>query len=84
MPVKKERPVDLYLARLNPELKTTRYRVIVPKLGTIQDLTEALSKLCGILADNMIVADVHQHKFHQVFTNDSNISQISERDVIYV
>lgn len=83
MPVKKERPVDLYLARLNPELKAVRYRLTVPKLGTIQDLTEVLSKQCGIPADHLIVADVHQHKFHQVFTSESNISQISERDVIY-
>ena len=84
MPVKKERSIDLYLARLNPEQKTVRYRVIVPKLGTIQDLIEALSRLCGISGDNLIVADVHQHRFHQVFSPDSNISQISERDVIYV
>ncbi|XP_046458056.1 ubiquitin carboxyl-terminal hydrolase 15-like isoform X1 [Daphnia pulex] len=83
MPVKKERPVELYLARLDPEVKAMRYRVIVPKMGTILDLTEALSKLCGIPADHMIVADVHQHKFHQIFTNESSISQISERDVIY-
>jgi ubiquitin carboxyl-terminal hydrolase 4/11/15 len=82
-PVKKERPVELYLARLDPEVKAMRYRVILPKMGTILDLTEALSKLCGIPADHMIVADVHQHKFHQVFTNESSISQISERDVIY-
>lgn len=84
MPVKKERLVELYLAPLDPEKKPIRFRVIVPKLGTIQDLTEALSKLCGVPADHMVVADVHQHKFHQVFTNDSNISQINERDVIYV
>lgn len=83
MPVKKERPIELYLARVDPEQKAMRYRVIVPKMGTILDLTEALSKLCGIPADHLIVADVHQHKFHQVFTNDSSISQISERDVIY-
>ena len=83
MPVKKERPVELYLARLDPEVKAMRYRVIVPKMGTMLDLTEALSKPCGIPADHMIVSDVHQHKFHQVFTNESSISQISERDVIY-
>ena len=84
MPVKKERSIDIYLARLDPELKALRYRVIVPKAGTIQDLTEALSKLCGIPAERMIVADVHQHKFHQVFAMDGNISQITDRDVIYV
>lgn len=84
MPVKKERSIDIYLARLDPELKAVRYRVIVPKSGTIQDLTEALSKLCGIPAERMIVADVHQHKFHQVFASDGNISQITDRDVIYV
>lgn len=84
MPVKKERHVDVYLSRLNTDLKPVRYRLIVPKLGTIQDLTDILSKLCGIPADQLIVADVHQHKFHQIFTADSNISQISERDIIYV
>lgn len=83
MPVKKERQVDLYLSRLNPELKAVRYRLTVPKLGTIHDLTDALSKQCGIPADHLIVGDVHQHKFHQVFTSDGSISQISERDIIY-
>lgn len=84
MPVRKERSLDVYLARLDPELKAVRYRLIVPKFGTIQDLTEALSKLCGIPADHMIVTDVHQHKFHQVFSPEGSMTQIADRDVIYM
>lgn len=81
MPVKKERYIDVHLARLD---KTVRYRLIVPKFGTIQDLTDALSKLCGIPAEQLVVADVHQHKFHQVFAVDGHLTQITERDIIYV
>jgi len=84
LPVKKERSIDVYLVRLDPEQKTVRFRVIVPKLGTVQDLIEGLSKLCDVPADNLIAADVHQHRFHQIFTAKTNISQINERDTIYV
>jgi len=84
LPVKKERSIDVYLVRLDSEQKTVRYRVIVPKLGSVQDLIEALAKLCGVPADNLIAADVHQHRFHQIFTPKTNISQINERDTIYV
>lgn len=84
MPVKKERPVDVYLVRLNPDLKPIKYRVTVSKSGTIQELTDGLSKLSGVEADHLVVADVYQHRFHQIFSNDCSISQISDRDVIYV
>ena len=84
MPVKKERNIELYLVPLDAQQKAVRYRVTVPKLGNILDLTCALSKLCNVPADRLVVADVHQNKFHQIFPYDGNLSQISERDTIYV
>lgn len=61
-----------------------RYRVVVPKLGNISDLTDALTKLCAIPGERLVVCDVHQHRFHRVFTSDNTVSHINERDVIYV
>lgn len=84
LPVKKERSIEVFLVRLDPELKPIKYRVIVSKSGTIQELTEVLSKLSGVEADHMVVTDVYQHRFHQTFSNDSSLSQITERDAIYV
>lgn len=55
MPIKKA--IVIYLARLDPELKAVRYRVKVLKSGSIQDLTVALSKLCRIPDERMIVAN---------------------------
>jgi len=84
MPVKKERQIEVYLVPLDPDRKTVRYRLTVPKMGNVGDLCEALSKLSGVPADRLVAADVHQNRFHQVFTAESHLSQINDRDAIYL
>lgn len=84
MAVKKDRTMEVYLVRLNQDLKPMKYRVMVPKSGIIQDLVEALSKLSGVDMDRMLVADVYQHRFHQIFSSDSQLCHISDRDTLYV
>ncbi|XP_030073101.1 ubiquitin carboxyl-terminal hydrolase 15 isoform X2 [Microcaecilia unicolor] len=84
LPMKKERTLEVYLVRMDPLTKPMQYKVIVPKIGTILDLCTALSLLCGIAADKMVVTDIYNHRFHRIFAMDENLSSIMERDDIYL
>ncbi|XP_032078068.1 ubiquitin carboxyl-terminal hydrolase 15 isoform X2 [Thamnophis elegans] len=84
LPMKKERSLEVYLVRLDPLCKPMQYKVVVPKIGNIQDLCIALSTLSGVAADKMIVTDIYNHRFHRIFTMDENLTSIMERDDIYV
>uniref|UniRef100_A0A670JK46 Ubiquitin carboxyl-terminal hydrolase n=1 Tax=Podarcis muralis TaxID=64176 RepID=A0A670JK46_PODMU len=84
LPMKKERTLEVYLVRMDPLAKPMQYKVVVPKIGNIQDLCTALSTLSGVAADKMIVTDIYNHRFHRIFAMDENLSSIMERDDIYV
>ncbi|ETE62586.1 Ubiquitin carboxyl-terminal hydrolase 15, partial [Ophiophagus hannah] len=84
LPMKKERSLEVYLVRLDPLSKPMQYKVVVPKIGNIQDLCIALSTLSGVAADKMIVTDIYNHRFHRIFAMDENLTSIMERDDIYV
>uniref|UniRef100_A0A673ALQ5 Ubiquitin carboxyl-terminal hydrolase n=1 Tax=Sphaeramia orbicularis TaxID=375764 RepID=A0A673ALQ5_9TELE len=68
LPMKKDRTMEVFLVRSDPQSRPTQYRVVVPKLGTVTDLCSALSRLCGILPENMVVADVYNHRFHKIYS----------------
>uniref|UniRef100_A0A3Q3BCG7 Ubiquitin carboxyl-terminal hydrolase n=1 Tax=Kryptolebias marmoratus TaxID=37003 RepID=A0A3Q3BCG7_KRYMA len=84
LPMKKDRTMEVFLVRSDPQSKPTQYRVVVPKLGTVTDLCGALSKLCGIPSENMVVADVYNHRFHKIYRRDDGLNQIMEKDDIFV
>uniref|UniRef100_A0AAX7VZS2 Ubiquitin carboxyl-terminal hydrolase n=1 Tax=Astatotilapia calliptera TaxID=8154 RepID=A0AAX7VZS2_ASTCA len=84
LPLKKDRTMEVFLVRSDPQSRPTQYRVVVPKLGTITDLCSALSKLCGISPENMVVADVYNHRFHKLYRRDDGLNQIMEKDDIFV
>uniref|UniRef100_A0A669BTR4 Ubiquitin carboxyl-terminal hydrolase n=1 Tax=Oreochromis niloticus TaxID=8128 RepID=A0A669BTR4_ORENI len=84
LPLKKDRTMEVFLVRSDPQSRPTQYRVVVPKLGTITDLCSALSKLCGIPPENMVVADVYNHRFHKLYRRDDGLNQIMEKDDIFV
>lgn len=84
LPMKKDRTMEIFLVRSDPQSKPTQFRVIVPKLGMVADLCSALSKLCGILPENMVVADVYNHRFHKIYRRDDGLNQIMEKDDIFV
>uniref|UniRef100_A0A8C5H0L6 Ubiquitin carboxyl-terminal hydrolase n=1 Tax=Gouania willdenowi TaxID=441366 RepID=A0A8C5H0L6_GOUWI len=84
LPMKKDRTMEIFLVRSNPQSRPTQYRVVVPKLGAVTDLCMALSKLCGIPPENMVVADVYNHRFHKIYRKDDGINQIMEKDDIFV
>uniref|UniRef100_A0A8C5H0W1 Ubiquitin carboxyl-terminal hydrolase n=1 Tax=Gouania willdenowi TaxID=441366 RepID=A0A8C5H0W1_GOUWI len=83
LPMKKDRTMEIFLVRSNPQSRPTQYRVVVPKLGAVTDLCMALSKLCGIPPENMVVADVYNHRFHKIYRKDDGINQIMEKDDIF-
>ncbi|XP_061778663.1 ubiquitin carboxyl-terminal hydrolase 4 isoform X2 [Nerophis ophidion] len=84
LPMKKDRTMEVFLVRSDPQSRPTQYRVIVPKLGTVMDLCSALSRLCGFPLENMVVADVYNHRFHKIYRRDDGLNQIMEKDDIFV
>uniref|UniRef100_A0A674BK25 Ubiquitin carboxyl-terminal hydrolase n=1 Tax=Salmo trutta TaxID=8032 RepID=A0A674BK25_SALTR len=84
LPMKKDRTMEVFLVRIDPQSRPTQYRVVVPKLGSVTDLCSALSRLSGIPAENMVVADVYNHRFHKIYRRDDGLNQIMEKDDIFV
>ncbi|XP_078727360.1 ubiquitin carboxyl-terminal hydrolase 15-like isoform X1 [Lampetra fluviatilis] len=84
LPMKKERNMEVFLICMDPRSKPTQYKVTVPKSGQISDLCVALSKLSGVPAHKMVVADVYNHRFHKIFQMDEKLNNILERDDIFV
>uniref|UniRef100_A0A8D3C220 Ubiquitin carboxyl-terminal hydrolase n=1 Tax=Scophthalmus maximus TaxID=52904 RepID=A0A8D3C220_SCOMX len=76
LPMKKDRTMEVFLVRSDPQSRPTQYRVVVPKLGTVTDLCSALSKLCGFPSENMVVADVYNHRFHKIYRRDDVLLSI--------
>ncbi|KAG7495009.1 ubiquitin carboxyl-terminal hydrolase 4 [Solea senegalensis] len=84
LPMKKDRTMEVFLVRSDPQSRPTQHRVVVPKLGNVTDLCNAMSKLCGIPSENMVVTDVYNHRFHKVYRRDENLNQIMEKDDIFM
>ncbi|MBN3302087.1 UBP4 hydrolase, partial [Amia calva] len=84
LPMKKDRTMEVFLVRTDPQSRPMQYRVVVPKLGTVTDLCSALSKLSGVAADNMVVADVYNHRFHKIYQRDDGLNNIMDKDDIFV
>ncbi|XP_036389667.1 ubiquitin carboxyl-terminal hydrolase 4-like [Megalops cyprinoides] len=84
LPMKKDRTMEVFLVRADPMSRPMQYRVVVPKLGTVADLCGALSKHSGIPAENMVVADVYNHRFHKIYRKDDGLNNIMEKDDIFV
>uniref|UniRef100_A0A8C5MS72 Ubiquitin carboxyl-terminal hydrolase n=1 Tax=Leptobrachium leishanense TaxID=445787 RepID=A0A8C5MS72_9ANUR len=84
LPMKKDRTMEVFLVRDEPQCKPTQYRLVVPKMGSVSDLCSALSKLASVPAENMVVTDVYNHRFHKIFQADEMLSHIMDRDDLFV
>ncbi|CAL1290748.1 unnamed protein product [Larinioides sclopetarius] len=84
LPIKKERQIEILLISADPLTRPLKMKVTVPKLGTLQDLCEAVYKSIHIPASNLIVTDVYNHRLHKIFSKDELLSNIMERDEIFV
>ncbi|XP_045712760.1 ubiquitin carboxyl-terminal hydrolase 4 isoform X2 [Phyllostomus hastatus] len=84
LPLKRDRVMEVFLVPADPQHRPTQYRVTVPLMGAVSDLCEALSRLSGIAAENMVVTDVYNHRFHKIFQMDEGLNHIMPRDDIFV
>uniref|UniRef100_A0A452VDK5 Ubiquitin carboxyl-terminal hydrolase n=1 Tax=Ursus maritimus TaxID=29073 RepID=A0A452VDK5_URSMA len=86
LPLKKDRVMEVFLVPADPgkRICTLTYRVVVPLMGAVSDLCEALSRLSGVAAENMVVTDVYNHRFHKIFQMDEGLNHIMPRDDIFV
>ncbi|KAJ8372031.1 hypothetical protein AAFF_G00295430 [Aldrovandia affinis] len=84
LPMKKDRTMEVFLVCADPRTRPTQHRVVVPKLGSVADLCSALSTHSGVPAHNMVVADVYNHRFHKIYRKDDGLSNIMEKDDIFV
>uniref|UniRef100_A0A672LSY5 Ubiquitin carboxyl-terminal hydrolase n=1 Tax=Sinocyclocheilus grahami TaxID=75366 RepID=A0A672LSY5_SINGR len=83
LPMKKDRTMEVFLVRTDPQFKPMQYRVVVPKMGVVADLCSALAKLSGVPSENMVVADVYNHRFHKIYKRDDGLNHILEKDDIF-
>merc|ERR1711936_537124 len=84
LPVKKERQIEVFLVYLDPLKPPTQFKVTAPKNGTMGDLCTALGKLANVPGDSLVVTDVYNHRFHKIYTGEDQLSQILDRDDIFI
>jgi len=79
------RVIQVILVYLDPLNTPTQFRVNVSKFGKMKDLCSALAKLAK-LSDQarLIVTDVYNSRFHKIYTGEDNLSNILDRDDIYI
>ncbi|XP_023338587.1 ubiquitin carboxyl-terminal hydrolase 15, partial [Eurytemora carolleeae] len=85
LPVKKEREIEVFFVSLTPSLAPVQYKVSCPKDGYISDLDTALRHLVQIPEQNkLVIADLYNHRFHKLYTGGDPLSNILEKDDIFV
>ncbi|XP_064012715.1 ubiquitin carboxyl-terminal hydrolase 4 isoform X2 [Pogoniulus pusillus] len=84
LPLRRDRIMEVTLIYADPQCRPVQYRVVVPMMGAVSDLCESLSKLSGVPAENMVVTDVYNHRFHKIFQMDEGLNHIMSKDDIFV
>uniref|UniRef100_A0A665UBC8 Ubiquitin carboxyl-terminal hydrolase n=1 Tax=Echeneis naucrates TaxID=173247 RepID=A0A665UBC8_ECHNA len=83
LPVSKERVMEVFFVSLDPHAKPVQHRVVVPKAGKVSDLCLALSEMTAVPPTQMVVADVFNHRFYRIYSDDESLSCILDRDDIF-
>uniref|UniRef100_A0A6Q2YT06 Ubiquitin carboxyl-terminal hydrolase n=1 Tax=Esox lucius TaxID=8010 RepID=A0A6Q2YT06_ESOLU len=84
LPVSKDRVMEIFFVSLDPVAKPVQHRLVVPKAGKVFDLCSALSEMTNVPANQMVVADVFNHRFYKIYHADESLSCILDRDDIFV
>ncbi|XP_061864602.1 ubiquitin carboxyl-terminal hydrolase 4 isoform X2 [Colius striatus] len=84
LPLRRDRLMEVTLVYADPQRRPVQYRVVVPMMGAISDLCDSLSRLSGVPAENMVVTDVYNHRFHKIFQMDEGLNHIMPKDDIFV
>eukprot|EP01113_Clastostelium_recurvatum_P027005 TRINITY_DN3249_c0_g1_i3.p1 TRINITY_DN3249_c0_g1~~TRINITY_DN3249_c0_g1_i3.p1 ORF type:complete len:929 (-),score=274.41 TRINITY_DN3249_c0_g1_i3:1131-3872(-) len=83
LPMSTTRIVPVTVFKRDGAQAPTRYGVVVPKFGTVGDLKQALSDLCGVPKDALVITDVYASKFFKEYKDKEMVDAITERDVIF-
>uniref|UniRef100_A0A8C7Q9M0 Ubiquitin carboxyl-terminal hydrolase n=1 Tax=Oncorhynchus mykiss TaxID=8022 RepID=A0A8C7Q9M0_ONCMY len=84
LPVSKDRVMEVFFVSLDPVAKPVQHRLVVPKAGKVFDLCSALSEMTNVSVNQMVVADVFNHRFYKIYHADESLSCILDRDDIFV
>ncbi|XP_038864591.1 ubiquitin carboxyl-terminal hydrolase 11-like [Salvelinus namaycush] len=84
LPVSKDRVMEVFFVSLDPVAKPVQHRLVVPKAGKVFDLCSALSEMTNVPVNQMVVADVFNHRFYKIYHADESLSCILDRDDIFV
>ena len=70
---------------LDPLRSPRQFKVTVPKVGNMEELSKALAQLAD-LEDHtrLVVTDVYNHRFHKIYSPEDQMSHILDRDDIFV
>lgn len=83
LPMENKRLLYVTVSFLDHQKGPTRYCVKVEKFGKTKDILEALSELCGIDQDKLILTEIWSCKFQKVFKDDDLTSDISNNDDLF-
>ena len=84
LPIPSERLIDIYFVPLDTNSFITKYKVSVVKNGNINDLCSSLEQLVSVPKQRMVVCEVYFCKFFKIYDQTESVSNIRERDNIYV
>ncbi|XP_067138793.1 ubiquitin carboxyl-terminal hydrolase 15-like isoform X2 [Centruroides vittatus] len=84
LPIKKERQIEVSYVPLDDAKRPIQMKLTVPKMGIVQDLCDAIGKTMDVSSDKLLVADVYNCRFHKIYQSEENLSNILDRDEIYV
>ncbi|KAL6073889.1 ubiquitin carboxyl-terminal hydrolase [Balamuthia mandrillaris] len=59
------------------------FGIQVPKLGTVKDMKEALSEVCGIAEERLLLAEVRSNRVWSILSEDHRCSDIPSSDMLF-
>ncbi|ESO00675.1 hypothetical protein HELRODRAFT_101065 [Helobdella robusta] len=84
LPVKKDRQIEISFVPHDHTLKIRQLKATVSKMGQITDLCQAVSQVVSYRAEQMIVAEVYNHRLYKIFAMNDVISKINDKDDIFM
>nr|CAB3267545.1 ubiquitin carboxyl-terminal hydrolase 15 [Phallusia mammillata] len=84
LPVKRERSVECTFVPVDYSDDVVKYKVTVPKDGSIDDVCSAVSQYNEYPSADMTATDVYNARFHKIFKRKEGVRAIYEKDYIYI
>jgi hypothetical protein len=84
LPSKKERLIEIKYVPLNTNDPIVKYKLNVLKNSLIKDLFKCMEELSGVSKHRLVCCDVYGNKFFHVYESIEPVSNIREKDDIYM